>query len=445
MTMVLDIIRQTVSEYNLLQKGDSVLIGLSGGADSVCLTHALYSLKDIFGIKLYTVHINHGIRGEEAERDQKFAADFSKSLGIKCFIIKLDIPQIASKNGDSEETAGRKARYEIFDRLCVEHNITKIATAHNKNDNAETILMNFMRGSSVKGLCGIPCRRDNIIRPILNVSRDMIEEYCKYNNLEYVTDSTNLSNDYTRNKIRNILIPMIRAEFNPNFIGTVTSNAQYMYEDSECLDSLSERIYKNIVHDGSVLIDELKINPVSVQRRVIRYMLIKEYGGISDIPSVYINDILKLKNTGAYINLADNVTAMTEYGRLKIGKFKENEDIDFEYVLSIPGGCFIPELSVYAEVKRCNSREKDGALYLGCDEAEKLIIRTRRAGDRFSPCGMNGSKKVKQYFIDNKIPKQQRNRIPIIEINGKIAAVGSRVDNHFLFKDKGVKINFNGR
>ena len=189
--MVLDIIKKTLREYNLLNNGDSVLVGLSGGADSVCLTHALWSLKDEFDIKLYTAHINHGIRGEEAKRDELFAENFSKKLGIECFVLNADIPQIAKDTNVSEETAGRNVRYNFFNKLCEKYDINKVATAHNRNDNAETLIMNFMRGSTTNGLCGIPYVRGNIIRPILNVSRDEIEKYCSDNGLEYMTDSTN--------------------------------------------------------------------------------------------------------------------------------------------------------------------------------------------------------------------------------------------------------------
>ena len=175
--MILNRIKKFIETNELLKNGDKVLVGLSGGADSVCLTHALHSLSKQLGIEVYTAHVNHGIRGEEAERDEDFANSFSIKLGIHCFTAKLNIPEAAKQKGISEETAGRIARYEFFDKTARDNGITKIATAHNKNDNAETLLMNFMRGSTVKGLSGIPVRRGNIVRPVLCLTRAEIEEY----------------------------------------------------------------------------------------------------------------------------------------------------------------------------------------------------------------------------------------------------------------------------
>ena len=154
--MILNKIKQTLTEYNMINEGDSIIVGLSGGADSVCLTHSLWSLKDELGIRLYTAHLNHGIRGDEALRDECFVRDFSEKLGIRCFVKNADIPKIANESGCSEETVGRRIRYEFFKELCEKYDIKKIATAHNKNDNAETLVMNFMRGSGIGGLCGIP-------------------------------------------------------------------------------------------------------------------------------------------------------------------------------------------------------------------------------------------------------------------------------------------------
>ena len=417
--MVLKKIRQTLAEYNMIDKGGSVLIGLSGGADSVCLTHALWQLKDELGIKLYTAHLNHGIRGNEAQRDEVFARVFSEKLGIECFVKNADIPAIAGKTGDSEETAGRKIRYEFFLELCKKYNISKIATAHNKNDNAETLLMNFMRGSSTGGLCGIPYTRGNIIRPILNVSREEIEQYCAKNGLDYVTDSTNLKDDYTRNKIRHKLIPFIQREFNSNFVNTVSDNC------------------------GAVSVRQLKEQPAALRRRIVRYMLKDVYKELCDISSGYVSDILALtaKQSGTKIQLADNVTARIEYGKLIIERdMALSQSFCYEFRCGETGE--IPEIQKKVSISQTDKRKKDGAVYLSCGAQDKIVIRSRCNGDKFYPDGMTGSKKVKDYFINEKIPKEKRNSVPIIEINGTVAAVGRRVDRNFLFKDSGIRIEF---
>lgn len=439
--MVLDIIKKTLREYNLINKGDSVLVGLSGGADSVCLTHALWSLKDEFDMELYTAHINHGIRGEEANRDELFAENFSEKLGIKCFVLNVDIPEIAKDTNVSEETAGRNVRYKFFNELCKTHNINKVATAHNRNDNAETLLMNFMRGSTTNGLCGIPYIRENIIRPILNVSRDDIEQYCSDNGLEYMTDSTNLTEEYTRNKIRHTLLPYIQKEFNESFIKTVTENACLIKDDSDYLDIIAEDFYKKHVKNCTVEIKNIKTTNIAVKRRVVRYMLRDIYNGLNDISSKYVSDILSLadKTSGRQINLPNGIIAKNEYGKIILEHIIE-EIQQYEVSINIGETLAISELNKKVCVSKTNTRSKDGAIYISSDNFDKIIVRSRRNGDKFQPMGMNGTKKLKEYFIDKKIPKDKRNGVPIIEINGKIAAVGNRIDKCFEFKDKGIKI-----
>ncbi len=441
--MILDTIKKTIKEYSLISKGDRVLVGLSGGADSVCLTHALYSIKDEIGISLYTAHVNHGIRGSEAARDEEFAKAFSASLGIECFTLNTDIPSYASANKLSEELAGRQIRYEFFKKLQKEHGINKISTAHNKNDNAETLIMNFMRGSSINGLCGIPYKRDDIIRPLLDVSREDIERYCGENGLAYVTDSTNFTDGYTRNKIRHILIPLIQREFNSNFINTVTENAVMIKEDTAYIEKYADMAYKDIVNNGSVKINELLKLDMPLQRRVIRHMLKYAYTSLNDISAGYVNDILTLigKNSGKSINLADNVCARIEYGKLIISK-KADDIKPFEYEFCINSTGEIHEISKKVSISFTDTRKQDGAVYLSCGESSRIVIRSRKSGDKFCPDGMEGSKKIKDYFINEKIPKEKRNSVPIIEINGEIAAVGNRVDRRFLFENKGIRVEF---
>lgn len=440
--MILNTIRKTISDYGLINRGESVLVALSGGADSVCLTHALCALKNEIGITVSAAHVNHGIRGEEADRDEEFARQFTNSLGIEFYSVKLDIPAKAKENGVSEETAGRNARYAFFDDLCRKYGIDKIATAHNKNDNAETIAMNFIRGSTVRGLGGIPRLRGNIIRPLLDVSRAEIERYCSENKLEYVTDSTNLSCDYTRNKVRNILIPLIEREFNSSFTETVTKNAVLAAEDSAYIDKTARTEYDRLVKDGRAEIKELMSLDAAVRRRVVYYMLSEASGTKSGIGAAYVKSALSLaeKQSGASADFPHGVKLRNEYGFLVAEKHAE-EKAPFEYTLKI-GKNYIPELLSAITVTPADKRERDGAVYLSASEDNKIVIRSRRTGDIFRPSGMTGSKKVKEYFINEKIPRDKRPLVPIIEINGVIAAVGKRVDRRFLFTDKGIKIEF---
>ena len=233
-------------------------------------------------------------------------------------MLNADIPQIAKDTNVSEETAGRNVRYNFFNKLCEKYYINKVATAHNRNDNAETLLMNFMRGSTTNGLCGIPYVRGNIIRPILNVSRDEIEKYCSDNGLEYMTDSTNLTEDYTRNKIRHTLLPYIQKEFNTSFIKTVTENACLIKDDSDYLDGFAEDFYKHHIRNCAVNIEDLNNTDIAIKRRVLRFMLRDIYNGLNDISSTYVADILSLadKSSGRQINLPYGIVAKNEYGKI---------------------------------------------------------------------------------------------------------------------------------
>lgn len=442
--MVLNIIKKTIDEYNLFEKGDKVLIGLSGGADSVCLTHALFTLREDRQITLYAAHLNHGIRGSEAKRDEEFAGEFCKKLGIGFFSKTVDIPALSRERGESEESVGRNIRYAFFKEICDEYGINKIATAHNKNDNAETVLMNFMRGSSLGGLCGIPYKRENIVRPILNVSREEIENYCRKNSLRYVTDSTNLSNDYTRNKIRHLLIPAIEQNFNPNFVNTLTDNSALIREDSEYIDALAKEAYNKIADGNTADIQSVLSLDMPIRRRVARYMLNAVYDGLDGVSSVYIDDILRLisNRSGTRINLPRGVTARNEYGKLIIERGNPPEIKPYEYTVSCGETKIIKETGSMVTVSYVSERKKDGAVYLGLADKRSAVIRSRRSGDVFYPFGMNGRKKVKEFLIEKKIPKEKRNLVPVIEIDGIIAAVGSRIDSRFAFRDCGIKIEF---
>lgn len=442
--MLLNILRQTITEYNLFNNGDKVLIGLSGGADSVALTHALMRIQDELGIELFTAHLNHGIRGKEAAQDEKFAYEFSENLGIKCFVEKTDIPKLAKKLGIGEEAAARQYRYNFFERVSKENGINKIATAHNKNDNAETILMNFMRGSSLSGLSGIPYKRGNIVRPLLNVQRADIEKYCDRHNLKFVTDSTNLKNDYTRNKIRNILIPQLENDFNPNFINTVTDNVQLIREDNDYIDRNAEIAYLKTTSGNTVDIVSLLQYDKAIQRRVIRKVLKNFYGTLDGVSAQFIQDILSLmkKDSGKSINIIHKTLVKNEYGKLIITENTADDTPYFEYRLTVGKTYLIDEIKKKAVISYADERRKDGCLYLDNKGMSEITIRNKKNGDKFYPSGMKGSKKLKEYFIDNKIPKEQRKKVPIIEIDGKIAAVGKRVDEHFLFNNRGIKIEF---
>ena len=353
------------------------------------------------------------------------------------------VSEYAAKNGISEELAGRELRYAFFDEFLQENGFDKIATAHNRNDNAETILMNFMRGSGIKGLCGIPYKRGNVIRPLLDITRGEIEEYCAKNGLEYVSDSTNAEKIYTRNKIRLELIPEIEAEFNPNFINTVTENANLVKADAEFIETAAKAEYEKNVCDNRIEIKYLLLQPFAVSSRIILEMVRSAAGNISNFPSSFVYKIIELAKkgkSGSSIELPGGIGAFVEYKKLYIGK--NTETGEFEYPIRIGETAYIKEIGKTVRAEYVTEKN-GGGFYFAADKNDEITIRNRRDGDIFFPTGMDGRKKVKDLFIDMKLTRTERSRAAIVTINGEIAGIiGKRYDKRFIFLQKGVKITF---
>ncbi|MGM9937733.1 MAG: tRNA lysidine(34) synthetase TilS [Candidatus Ornithomonoglobus sp.] len=435
-------VEKTMLEHDMLPV-KSVLVGLSGGADSAALTHILCALSPKYGFKVYAAHVNHGLRGETADRDEKFSKALAHRLGIEFFCLHAKVREEAEKRGISEELAGREARYGFFDELMEEHGIECTATAHHKNDNAETILMNFMRGSGIKGLCGIPYKRDRIIRPLLDVSRQMIENYCRENDIDYVTDETNLETVYTRNKIRHIILPEIETNINQSFVDTVTKNAAVLSIDEDFLKCEADKAFGELVRDNSVETKALSQLHPAVSTRVIRRML-DDMCGREDVSSSVVSAALRLAQkdrTGSRADIARGVYAAVEYGRLYLRRATA-ETGSFEYELNIGESRYIPEMECWVHIEKAAERQKDGWEYFGLPRENcRICVRSRIAGDKFIPFGMKGMKKVKDFMINEKIPKDKRGSVGIVTFDEDIAWIaGYRRDNRFKFHKNGIKI-----
>lgn len=258
---MLTTVNRTIKEFSLAQKDDKIIVGLSGGADSIVLLHLLLKLE--FEVK--ACHINHLLRGDESERDQAFVEKICRDWNVPLEIHRVDVNSLVEKHKSIEQTA-RNVRYEIFSS----YKDCKIATAHNANDNAETILINLTRGTGSKGLCGIPIKRENIIRPLLFVSRSEIEEYCALNKIPFVTDSTNLEDDFTRNKIRKNVIPQFN-EINPSFLSTINRMSRNLTEENIFLDNLANELAEKskTAYGYDVLILK-KADDVVIKRFILR-------------------------------------------------------------------------------------------------------------------------------------------------------------------------------
>lgn len=431
-------VEHTIVQRQLLQKGDQVLLAVSGGADSVCLLHLLLRMAQKKNFKLHVAHLNHGLR-LQAQEDASFVRCLCDAWGVPCTVQEADVAAYAKMHSISEELAGRQLRYAFFCHLKERLGFNKIATAHHKNDNAETILMHFLRGSGLDGLSGISYKRGALIRPLLDISRAEIEQYCLEHQLNYVTDHTNFEAIYTRNKIRLELLPELEAEYNPNFVETVVRNGRAFTQDAVFLKQCADQAYLQIVSEGKVQVERLLAQPEAIQRRILLRMM-KE-AQATEVSAVFVEKILELLGgKGKYLDLPGKIRAYVEYGTLYLQKGEEKIT---EYCYEIPLGrqVYIKEAGIDVFAEQAEGKMQDGWDYFAAGPEACLQIRNRRPGDFFAPMGMTGTKKLKKYFIDCKIPQKRRGLLPLLTINGEISwIIGYRKDRRYAYQGKGIRV-----
>ncbi len=304
-----DKVLNTINKYNLINDGDKVVLGVSGGPDSIAMLNILNDIKNDknlhMNFDIIVAHVNHMIR-EEAIDDQRFVENFCKKIGVSFYAKSIDVQKIANNKKIGTEEAGRNARYEFFDEILEKENANKIAIAHNKNDKIETIIMNMLRGSGIAGLKGIePIKNNKYIRPLIECERFEIEEYCAKNGIEPRIDRTNFENVYTRNKVRNIVIPFIKQEFNPNIIQTMDRLSDLVKEEDEYLEKLVETKYNDYVEKEDKVQIIMNLKDFNTEEKVIKsrlllYTISRLLGTTKGIEKIHIEDIIKLceKNIG---------------------------------------------------------------------------------------------------------------------------------------------------
>ena len=403
-----------VRTFGMLDNIDTVVVGFSGGADSVCLLHLLDSFKGEFGYQIKAVHVNHGIRGDEADSDEDFAKSFCEDLGIAFDAVKVNCLEEAKACGESLEECGRRLRYSVFNSFCEDN--SRIATAHNANDDTETIILNIIRGTTVKGLCGIPSVRDNIFRPILDCSREEIEGYCSENNLHFVTDSTNSSLEYTRNKIRHEILPVIEA-INPAFLTSFASlkdNAsnvtQFLSNNADIL--LSKAKKDQNVYNRDVL---LCCHPSVCSEALFKAYL--QFSGKSP-DNKKIKSLRKLLLKGGRIQLYGEDFAEVKKDYLRF-YCQEKSVYESECIIdSVPFEVDYNGYLISLEKNTNNSKIVNQCQYnnvINCSSVVgNLVLRTRMPGDKFTFPKRNVTKSLKKLFTEENIPIELRDKIPVI-------------------------------
>ena len=295
-------ILKVIKKYNLIENGDRLVLGVSGGPDSIAMLNILNDIKNDKNINIdfniVVAHINHMIR-EEADTDEEYVKNFCKEKNVEFYTKSIDVIKMANNNKIGTEEAGRLARYNFFDEILNKTKANKIAIAHNQNDRAETIIMNAIRGSGISGLKGIEAKREKYIRPLIECERFEIEEYCNQKQLNPRIDKTNFDNEYTRNKIRNIVIPYIKREFNPNIITTLNRLSELVCEEEEYMEKQIKKAYKNLVLEEEkkqIALDLKKFNQEEtvIKSRVVLYTITRLFGTSKGIEKIHIEDIIKL-------------------------------------------------------------------------------------------------------------------------------------------------------
>lgn len=400
-------VRNAIERYNMPLRGKTVAVGVSGGADSMALLHVLIELKDELDIKIVVCHVNHGIRGESADRDEEFVVKACERLGVDCRVLKADVPDLAEKRHIGIEECGRKIRYDFFN--SVGGNVV-IATAHTLSDRCETLLLNIARGASVKGLCSIPAVRGNIVRPLIDCTRDDIELYCAENSIEYVTDETNFDDIYSRNRIRLNVIPELK-KLNPSVEKSfmrLISNAE---EESEFLNDFSLEIIEKIRTDGGYDAKHLKDRHIAIRKRVIFEIINSETGLIPE--AVHVEQIDKILGGGRTEIIGDTIVEVKN-GILVINpKSEKIEDWECEFDLSEAETPFGKIKAEIIHKKNLPSKHFVHNKVLDYDSiVGHAVLRNRRPGDKIKLAGSSCTKTLKKLFNEKHI--ENRNGVPVL-------------------------------
>lgn len=452
-------VKNNIKTQNLLKPGDKVIIGVSGGADSVCLLKVLSELKNELETELLVVHVNHGLRGNEADSDQAHVEELCRDCSVPVRVYSVNIKKLSTKLKISEEEAGRIARYKIFENVLKKTGGDCIAVAHNREDQAETIMMNILRGSGIDGLCGMPVKNGRIIRPLLNCSRADIEKYLEENNIHFCTDSSNKGVEYTRNRIRNELFPKIKELFDISPTNQLVKLSGLVADDREFLEDTAKRSYNEVLISDSkeIVLSMTGLRSLSnaILKRIIRIAWERLSSSRKNLEAVHVDQIISLcqnNHTGKKVQLPKGFTVYISYDRLIFAKGGKNISEPYSLPIKREGLTAVDEakgalkslvISKDEFIEKGYSLKNKENSFIQFFDLDKLedgtVIRTRREGDRirpFTPPGAKGfavgEKKLKEYFIDKKVPRQVRDTIPLIASGNKIAwIVGMRTSEEF--------------
>ena len=438
-------VKHTISRHQMISEGDSVIVAVSGGPDSVCLLHVLHELKNKLQIHLVVAHFDHGLRPAEDESETAFVRGLAESLNLPFETAKGHL--LAKRTRGSKEEVARNARYAFLERVREKHKAQKIALGHNLNDQAETILMRLLRGSGASGLTGIPpCRDGSIIRPLIEIERPEIENYLKAKKIAFVTDSSNLKTDYLRNKIRLELLPLLE-QHQPQLVHLLGQTAEILRDEDEYLERIAEawlkkEVTRNPDNTFQLSTASFLALPVALRRRVIRNGIGKVKKDLRRISWDHIEAVHRLaqaEKPQAALNLPGRLTVKRTYDHLIFSASVKRKLRPLHYTLDDPGTYDLKEIGRSISVEEIKDRRGlrlRGSAWTAFLDAEKLrfplTLRPFKPGDRFIPFGMRGHKKLKDFFVDLKVPMEQRLSTPILCCDDTpVWVCGFRIDDRF--------------
>jgi tRNA(Ile)-lysidine synthase len=433
--LIIEKVWNDICRHGLFKAGDAVVLAVSGGADSMAMLHILCSLRDRLDLKLYVAHLNHMLRGGEAREDADFVRSAADSLGLPCRVGSADVPAVIAREKLSTEEAARKARYDFLHRTARELGASKIAVAHNADDQAETLLLHLLNGTGLEGLSGMRPLSGAVVRPLLGVRRREIEAFCSDLGIKFRTDSSNKDLTFSRNKVRHQLIPVL-TEYNGNVVEVLTRTAEIIRAENDYIERETDIIFKDMVDfTGSGLqlcVEDFLDLDTALQRRLVRKVFQRlagfeyslEFGHVERVRDLFLSG-----QTGKRLDLPQGVMAEKTYSFVVFSTVKEDRNIDSgggewgPRSLNVPGITEIPAVSVRISAEvfpveavrgRVFSAPPEDA-YLDLDKLElPLTVGPRKEGDTFQPLGCAGSKKIKKYLIDKKVPQSRRAQVPIV-------------------------------
>ena len=433
-----------ILQHDMIRSGEAIVVGFSGGVDSLALLVALYELRHPLDCQLHIAHLNHQLRGDSTS-DAELVKQYANLLKLPFTIKKIDIPALIKQRNQSIEALARKERYEFFETVSKKIGATKVALGHQRNDQAETVLMNLLRGAALTGLRGIlPIRDGKFIRPLLDFSRTEIEEFVAEQGLQPCEDSTNWDRNFLRNRIRLDLLPLLKRDYNRNIQNTLAQNAELLRAESDYLEDIARKALDACLADPAthdvVILNRLMFlrHHPALRRRILRLAIGQIQGDMKELAfnhSEFMQQLSEGKSPNRQLNLPNNLEFLRAYNQLIIQRPTSNIG-EFEYTVAVPGDNNFPALNavMVATIVEAPSRKTsyvlDGKFQAVFDVDQihmPLNIRSRRAGDRFQPFGMKGTKKVKDFFIDAKVPQRMRQSIPILVTGDEILwVVGHR-------------------